>query len=295
MTFTSGFVSVVGRPNVGKSTLLNRIIGEKITIVSDKPQTTRNKIQLIYTDEHTQIIFLDTPGIQQPKNKLGTYMLSVSKSTLSDVDLILFLVEPGPVFGPMDKLILKLLEEIQTPVLLLLNKTDTIDETEQKRLLDAYRAHPRFLDVLPISALDGRGVEDFMQKTAALLPEGPRYYPDDMITDQPERFIVAEMIREKAMLHLREEIPHGIVVEISSMRAREGKDFVDIEANVFVEKKSHKGMVIGKQGQMLKKIGTEARHDIERLLGSRVHLQLWVKVADKWRDESARLKEFGYK
>ncbi|NLK58221.1 MAG: GTPase Era [Tissierellia bacterium] len=295
MTFTSGFVSVVGRPNVGKSTLLNRIIGEKITIVSDKPQTTRNKIQLIYTDEHTQIIFLDTPGIQQPKNKLGTYMLSVSKSTLSDVDLILFLVEPGPVFGPMDTLILKLLEEIQTPVLLLLNKTDTIDETEQKRLLDAYRAHPRFLDVLPISALDGRGVEDFMQKTAALLPEGPRYYPDDMITDQPERFIVAEMIREKAILHLREEIPHGIVVEISSMRAREGKDFVDIEANVFVEKKSHKGMVIGKQGQMLKRIGTEARHDIERLLGSRVHLQLWVKVADKWRDESARLKEFGYK
>lgn len=295
MSYQSGFVSVVGRPNVGKSTLLNRIIGEKITIVSDKPQTTRNKIQLIYTQENAQIVFLDTPGIQEPKNKLGTYMLGVSKNTLNDVDVILFLVEPGPVFGPMDRMILEMLETIDTEVILLLNKTDTVTEEETQRLLSAYRAYDRFLHVLPISALEGQGVEDFMQILIAALPEGPQYFPDDMITDQPEKFIAAELIREKAMLHLREEIPHGIVVEILSMKPRAGTDIVEIEANVFVEKKSHKGMVIGKGGQMLKTIGTEARMDIQRLLGSRVHLQLWVKVADRWRNEAARLREFGYK
>lgn len=295
MSYQSGFVSVVGRPNVGKSTLLNRIIGEKITIVSDKPQTTRNKIQLIYTQENAQIVFLDTPGIQEPKNKLGTYMLGVSKNTLNDVDVILFLVEPGPVFGPMDRMILEMLETIDTEVILLLNKTDTVTEEETQRLLSAYRTYDRFLHVLPISALEGQGVEDFMQILIAALPEGPQYFPDDMITDQPEKFIAAELIREKAMLHLREEIPHGIVVEILSMKPRAGTDIVEIEANVFVEKKSHKGMVIGKGGQMLKTIGTEARMDIQRLLGSRVHLQLWVKVADRWRNEAARLREFGYK
>lgn len=295
MSYQSGFVSVVGRPNVGKSTLLNRIIGEKITIVSDKPQTTRNKIQLIYTQENAQIVFLDTPGIQEPKNKLGTYMLGVSKNTLNDVDVILFLVEPGPVFGPMDRMILEMLETVDTEVILLLNKTDTVTEEETQRLLSAYRAYDRFLHVLPISALEGQGVEDFMQILIAALPEGPQYFPDDMITDQPEKFIAAELIREKAMLHLREEIPHGIVVEILSMKPRAGTDIVEIEANVFVEKKSHKGMVIGKGGQMLKTIGTEARMDIQRLLGSRVHLQLWVKVADRWRNEAARLREFGYK
>lgn len=295
MAYKSGFVSVVGRPNVGKSTLLNRIIGEKITIVSDKPQTTRNKIQLIYTEDNAQIVFLDTPGMQEPKNKLGTYMLGVSKNTLSDVDIVLFLVEPGQVFGAMDRMILEILQEIHTPVILLLNKVDTLDEDETERLLAVYRMQPRFTDVLPISALSGEGVDAFLQQLISLLPEGPQYFPDDMITDQPEKFIAAEMIREKAMLHLREEIPHGIVVEILRMKEREGTDLVDIEANVFVEKKSHKGMVIGKGGQMLKTIGTEARQDIERLLGSRIHLQLWVKVADRWRNEAARLKEFGYK
>lgn len=295
MSYRSGFVSVIGRPNVGKSTLLNRIIGEKITIVSDKPQTTRNKIQLIYTREDAQIIFLDTPGIQEPKNKLGQYMLGVSKNTLSDVDVILFLVEPGPVFGPMDTMIREILAQIDTPVLLLVNKADTIDEQEMDELLSRYAADPLFAEVLPISALSGDGVDAFMEKLITRLPEGPQYFPEDMITDQPERFIAAEMIREKAMLHLREEIPHGIVVEILSMKNRANSDLVDIEANLFVEKKSHKGMVIGKNGQMLKTIGTEARKDIERLLGSRIHLQLWVKVADRWRNEAARLKEFGYK
>lgn len=295
MSYKSGFVSVVGRPNVGKSTLLNRIIGEKITIVSDKPQTTRNKIQLIYTQEDAQIVFLDTPGIQEPKNKLGTYMLGVSKNTLSDVDIILFLVEPGPVFGPMDTMIMEILENLSTPVLLLLNKVDTLLPDETEALLSQYRARGRFVDVLPVSALSGTGVEEFMQRLIALLPEGPQYFPEDMITDQPERFIVAELIREKAMQHLREEIPHGIVVEVLTMKERPDSDIIDIEANVFVEKKSHKGMVIGKGGQMLKTIGSEARQDIARLLGNRIHLQLWVKVADRWRNEAARLKEFGYK
>lgn len=295
MGYKSGFVTVIGRPNVGKSTLLNRIIGEKVTIVSDKPQTTRNKIQLIYTADDAQIIFLDTPGIQEPKNKLGDYMLGVSKNTLQDVDVILFLVEPGAVMGAMDTKIRTLLADVETPILPLLNKTDTLTEEETQSLLATYREIEGFANIMPMSAADGTGVDAVIKTIIEHLPEGPKYYPDDMITDQPERFIAAELIREKAIVHLREEIPHGIVVEILSMKKREGKELVDIEANVFVERKSHKGMVIGKGGQMLKQIGQEARMDIERLLGDRVHLQLWVKVADRWRNEANRLKEFGYK
>ncbi len=294
MTYKSGFVTVIGRPNVGKSTLLNRIIGEKVTIVSDKPQTTRNKIQLIYTTDDAQVIFLDTPGIQEPKNKLGEYMLGVSKNTLSDVDVILFLVDPGMMMGPKDRMIMEILQQIETPVLLLLNKVDTISEEEKEKLLQTYRDMESFAEVLPVSALAGQGVDNFLEKLKEYLPEGPQYYPDDMITDQPERFIAAELIREKAMVHLREEIPHGIVVEILKMSKREDKEIVDIEANLFVEKKSHKGMVIGKGGLMLKQIGQEARIDIENLLGDRVNLKLWVKIADKWRNEQKRLKEFGY-
>lgn len=293
--YKSGFVSVVGRPNVGKSTLLNRIIGEKISIVSDKPQTTRNKIQLIYTDDDAQIVFLDTPGIQNPKNKLGEYMLGVSTSTLAEVDCILYMVEPGPVAGAVDTQILSQLEKVDTPALLLLNKTDTLTAEEAEELLAQWKETGRFVDALAISALDGSGVDDLMQTLVDRMDEGPQYFPPDMITDQPERFIIAEIIREKALIHLREEIPHGIVVEILSMKPREGQNFVDIEATLFVEKKSHKGMVIGKQGHMLKTIGTEARKDIERLLDTRIDLRLWVKIADKWRNEDAQVRRFGYR
>lgn len=293
--YKSGFVSVVGRPNVGKSTLLNRIIGEKISIVSDKPQTTRNKILLIYTDENAQIVFLDTPGIQNPKNKLGEYMLGVSTSTLAEVDCILYMVEPGQVAGAVDTQILAQLEKVDTPVLLLLNKADTLSEEEADELLAKWKETGHFVDALAISALDGSGVDALMQSIVDRMEEGPQYFPPDMITDQPERFIIAEIIREKALIHLREEIPHGIVVEILSMKQREGQNFVDIEATIFVEKKSHKGMVIGKQGHMLKTIGTDARKDIERLLDTRIDLRLWVKIADKWRNEDSQVRRFGYR
>lgn len=293
--YKSGFVGVVGRPNVGKSTLLNKIIGEKITIVTDKPQTTRNQIRLIHTKDDAQMIFLDTPGIQSPKNKLGDYMLGVSKNTLNDVDVVLFLVEPGQVAGPMDQYIFDLLKEIETPVVLILNKMDTITQEEQESLVKEYQDLGQFEKIMPISALDGQGVDDLLAYLTEQLPEGPQYFPDDMITDQPEKAIVAEMIREKAMIHLREEIPHGIAVEIVQMKYREDKPIADIEATIFVEKKSHKGMVIGKQGAMLKNIGQDARKDIEGLLGIQVNLKLWVKIADKWRNEERRLREFGYK
>ncbi len=293
--YKSGFIGVMGRPNVGKSTLLNRIIGEKITIVTDKPQTTRNQIRLIYTTDEAQMIFLDTPGIQSPKNKLGDYMLGVSKNTLDDVDVVLFLVEPGPVAGPMDTYIFDILKDVQTPVVLILNKIDTLSEEEKDALLKEYEELGKFEKIIALSALQGDGVEELLDYLVEQLPEGPMYFPDDMITDQPEKTIAAEMIREKAMLHLREEIPHGIAVEVVLMKHREDKPLTDIEATIFVEKKSHKGMVIGKEGAMLKKIGQDARKDIEALIGTQVNLKLWVKIADKWRNEERRLKEFGYK
>lgn len=295
MNFKSGFVTVIGRPNVGKSTLLNRIIGEKISIISDKPQTTRNRIQMVYTDESAQIIFLDTPGIQMPKNVLGEYMLKVSRSTLEDVDIILFMVDSGKPFGKLDTFILRELEGITTPVLLVLNKIDEIDIALLAERIETYQSLHRFVGIVPISAIEDTNIDQLLEQIKAQLPEGPMYYDEDTITDQPERAIVGEIIREKILNNMDEEIPHGVSVEVESMKQRPDRELIDIHAVIHVEKKSHKGMVIGKGGHMIQTIGTQARHDIERLLDIRVNLKLWVKISKDWRDSLERIREFGYK
>lgn len=293
--YKSGFVTVVGRPNVGKSTLLNHIIGEKISIISNKPQTTRNKIQMVYTEDNFQIVFLDTPGIQMPKNKLGEYMLKVSRGTLDEVDVITFMVDESMKTGKLDSFIIKELKDIKTPIILLINKTDKLNEDEIAKLILLYRDMDMFEDIIPISALNGDNIESYTNSLERLLPEGPQYFPEDMITDQPERLIVAEMIREKALERLEEEVPHGIYVEIEKIKERPNRDLIDIQGVIYCEKDSHKGMVIGKGGKMLKSIGKNARKDIEKLLGSQVNLQLWVKVDKNWREKEARIRRFGYK
>lgn len=295
MSFKSGFVTVIGRPNVGKSTLLNKVIGEKISIISDKPQTTRNKIQMIYTDEDSQIIFLDTPGIQMPKNVLGEYMLRVSKSTLEDVDVITMLVEVGEAFGKLDSYVINEIRDIDTPKILLINKIDLETEENLNELIKKYDATGIFDEIIPISALNAENIEIYIEKLKEKLPEGPMYYPDDMITDQPERAIIQELIREKILLNMHEEIPHGVAVEVLSVKQRENRNLIDVEANIHVEKKSHKPMIIGKGGSMIQKIGTEARIDIERLMDTKVNLQLWVKITKDWRSKEDRVKGFGYK
>lgn len=292
--FKSGFVTIVGRPNVGKSTLLNNIIGEKISIISDKPQTTRNKIQLIYNDDESQIIFIDTPGIQLPKNELGEYMLNLSKGTLEDVDVITFMVDSSLQIGKLDNYILNLLESIETPIILLINKTDTVDEDTIEQIVAKFEAMDKFEKIIPISALENNNVDAYLESLKSLMGEGPRYYPEDMITDQPERNIIAEIVREKALLNLAEEIPHGIFVDIEEIKERTEKELVDIRAVIYVEKKSHKGMVIGKAGQMIGRIGSQARHDIERLLATKINLQLWVKIEKDWRNKKELVKRFGY-
>lgn len=291
----SGFVTVIGRPNVGKSTLLNHIIGEKISIISDKPQTTRNKIQLVYTEEDCQIVFLDTPGIQRPKNKLGEYMLKVSKSTLEEVDIITFMVDESMETGRLDNYILEQLKDIETPIILLINKIDKIDRRQIDKLVSKYDKLNMFNNIIPISAVDGTNVGEYVETIKKLLPEGPQYFPKDMITDQPERVIISEIIREKALENLKEEVPHGIFVGIDSIEKRENKDLIDVHATIFCEKDSHKGIIIGKGGQMLKEIGKSARLDIEKLLGSQVNLQLWVKIEKNWREKENKLRYFGYK
>ncbi len=293
--YKSGFITVIGRPNVGKSTLLNQVIGEKISIISDKPQTTRNKIQMVYSDEDSQIIFIDTPGIQTPRNKLGEYMLKVSKSTLEEVDVVTFMVDDSMEIGPMDSLIIEDLKKISTPIVLLINKTDKLSEEEILKLIQKYKEMDMFLEIIPISALNNDNVDRYIKVLKDKLPEGPQYFPDDMITDQPERFIIAEIIREKALLNLDEEVPHGIYVEIDGIKERENKDIIDVFANIYCEKESHKGIVIGKKGAKLKEIGQNARIDIETLLGSKVNLQLWVKVEKNWRERENKVKYFGYK
>lgn len=293
--YKSGFVTVIGRPNVGKSTLLNQVIGEKISIISDKPQTTRNKIQLVYTDENSQIIFLDTPGIQMPKNKLGEYMLKISKSTLEEVDVVTFMVDDSMETGPMDNLIIEDLKKISTPIVLLINKTDKLNEEEILKLIDKYSKMEMFQEIIPISAMNNTNIERYVEVLKSIIPEGPQYFPEDMITDQPERFIIAEIIREKALLNLDEEVPHGIYVAIDGVKEREKKNIIDVFANIYCEKESHKGIVIGKNGSKLKEIGQSARMDIEALLGSRVNLQLWVKVEKNWREKDNKVKYFGYK
>ncbi|MCT4612332.1 MAG: GTPase Era [Clostridia bacterium] len=293
--FKSGFVTFVGRTNVGKSTLMNNLIGEKIAIMSDKPQTTRNKINCVYTDADKQIVFVDTPGVHKPKTKLSDKMLKDVSSAMGGVDIILFLVEPDKEIGPGDKFIIESLKNTNKPVFLIINKIDTLkDREELLEIIVNYKNLYDFEEIIPISALKGDNTEVIIDEITKRLEEGPMYFPEDMVTDQPERQIVAELIREKALHLLSDEIPHGVAVVIESMKRRGSRNIVDIEAVIYCERKSHKGMIIGKQGNMLKSIGSNSRIEIEGLLGSKVFLQLWVKVKKEWRDSEFYLKNFGY-
>ena len=292
--FKSGFVALVGRPNVGKSTLMNHLIGQKIAITSEKPQTTRNRIQTVYTDERGQIVFLDTPGIHKAKNKLGEYMVNVAESTLKEVDVILWLVEPSTFIGAGERHIAEILGKVKTPVILVINKIDTVkNQDDILTYMDAYREVCDFAEIVPVSALRSRNTGKMTELIFKYLPCGPQFYDEDTVTDQPIRQIAAELIREKALRLLEEEIPHGIAVTIEAMTERKNGMF-DIEANIVCERESHKGIIIGKGGSMLKKIGTSARIEIENLMGAKVNLQLWVKVRDKWRDSELYMKNYGY-
>lgn len=292
--FKSGFVTIIGRPNVGKSTLMNHLIGQKIAITSKKAQTTRNRIQTVYTSEEGQIVFLDTPGINRARNKLGEYMLSTAEHTLNEVDIILWLVEPTTFIGAGERYIIEQLKKVHTPVILVMNKTDMVTEEEIFKAIDTYKEVYDFREIVPVSALKDKNTDELMKTIFAYLQEGPQYYDADTITDQPERAIVAEMIREKALHCLDKEIPHGIAVVIDRMKDREDGRIVDIEATIICERDSHKGIIIGKQGSMLKKIGTLARKDMENLLDTKVNLKLWVKVKKDWRDSEYLLKNYGY-
>lgn len=293
MMFKSGYVAVIGRPNVGKSTLLNRLIGMRILAVSDKAQTTRNKINLIYSDDESQIIFLDTPGIQTPRNELGDYMLRESSSALEDVDLITYIVDTSKIIGKQDRLILDKLKKVKDKkVILLINKIDSIPKEAVLHLIEMYSKEMDFLEIIPISAREGDGTEIYLDTVKKYLPEGPKYYTDDYVTDRPMKFIVAEIIREKALQFLEEEVPHGVAVEIEQMEELE--DRTNIIATIFVERENHKGIIIGKGGSMLKKIGSAARQDLIDLLMTKVDLRIWVKVDKNWRDNETRLKGHGY-
>ena len=293
--FKSGFVTLIGRPNVGKSTLMNHLIGQKIAITSSKPQTTRNRIQTVYTDERGQIIFLDTPGINRAKNKLGDYMLKVAQRTLNEVDVVLWLVEPSTFIGKGEQYIIEQLKKVRTPIFLIINKIDTVEEKMIFEAIEKYKDVVDFAEIIPVSALKDKNTDDIIATIFEYLSPGPMYYNEDTITDQPERQIVAELIREKALRLLDKEIPHGIAVVIDSMKVRKRKDIMDIDATIICEKDSHKGIIIGKQGSMLKKIGSTARYEIERLLDCRVNLKLWVKVQKNWRDSDYLMKNFGYR
>lgn len=293
--YKSGFVTLIGRPNVGKSTLMNRLIGQKIAITSNKPQTTRNRIQTVYTCDEGQIIFLDTPGIHKAKNKLGEYMVSVAERTLKEVDVILWLVEPSTFIGAGEQHIAEQLRSVKTPVFLVINKIDTVEKAEILKFIAAYKDIVDFAEIIPVSALKGENTDDLLQAMMKYLPTGPQYYDEDTITDQPERQIVAEMIREKALRNLSDEIPHGIAVAIDRMHERPNGSIIDIDATIVCECNSHKGIIIGKQGAMLKKIGSQARADMEALLDCKVNLKLWVKVKKDWRDSDFLIKNFGYR
>ncbi|MBQ1548232.1 MAG: GTPase Era [Lachnospiraceae bacterium] len=294
--FKSGFVAIIGRPNVGKSTLMNKLIGQKIAITSSKPQTTRNRIRTVYTDEERgQIVFLDTPGLMKPKNKLGEYMVNAAGSTMSDADLILYIIEPSAKIGAGDKDILRRLDNAMCPVFLLINKTDTIKKEEILAIIDAYSKERKFDEVIPLSALKGKNTDVLLDEIFKYLPEGPMFYDEDTVTDMTEREIVAEMIREKALYVLKEEVPHGIAVSIDTMKDRKDKELTDIEATIICERDSHKGIIIGKKGAMLKRIGTDARYEIEKFLGRKVNLSLFVKVKKDWRESDYLVENFGYK
>jgi GTP-binding protein Era len=279
---------------VGKSTLMNTLIGEKVAIISDKPQTTRNRIQCIQTRKNYQIVFVDTPGIHKPKNKLGEYMIKAAQNSLSDMEAILFVVDAADGIGGGDRQIAEWLKGIHVPVLLAANKMDIANQEKAREQIKEFKDLGSFTEVVEISAVQKTNIKQLEQKLVSFLPEGPKYYPDDMITDQPERVIIAEIIREKALQLLQEEVPHGIGVEIEKIEEREGKDLVEIHASVVCEKASHKGIVIGKGGRMLKSIGSRAREDIERFLGTKVYLELFVKVKDDWRNDPNTLKNLGY-
>lgn len=292
--YKSGFVSIIGRPNVGKSTFLNRIIGQKIAIMSDKPQTTRNKIQGVYTENDSQVIFIDTPGIHKPKHKLGDFMVKMAQTTLKEVDIVLFMVNAVEGFGRGEEFIIEKLKETKQPVFLVINKIDQVHPEQLLELIDQYRKLHDFAEIVPISALDGNNVEALIGIIKKYLPEGPQYYPDNQVTDHPERFIIAELIREKVLHLTREEVPHSVAVVIDAIQKREG-GAVYINATIVVERPSQKGIIIGKQGKMLKEVGKRARFDIEALLGSKVFLEVWVKVQKDWRNKMSQLRDLGFR
>lgn len=293
-TFKSGFISIIGRTNVGKSTLMNRLIGEKIAIMSNKPQTTRNRIQTVLTTDTYQAVFIDTPGIHTPQNKLGEMMIKTANTTLNEVDIIFYLIEPHPIIGKNEATIIEKLKSVHTPIFLCINKIDSVSKEEVAETINKYKEELDFSEIIPISAYEGANIDALLKCIEKYLPEGPQFFPDDVLTDQPERQIVAELIREKALHLLDKEIPHGIAVEIDTMKSRKNGDVVDIEATIVCERDSHKRIIIGKQGAMIKEIGSKARYDMERLLGSKVYLTLWVKVKKNWRDSQFLLKNYGF-
>ena len=291
--YKSGFATLIGRPNVGKSTLMNRLIGQKIAITSNKPQTTRNRIQTVLTTEEGQIVFVDTPGIHKAKNKLGEYMVNIAERSLNEVDIVLWLVEPATFIGAGERHIIDQLKKVRTPVILVINKIDMAKKEELLPVIDLYRKEYDFAEIVPVSARSGDNTDELVKVILKYLPYGPQFYDEDTVTDQPERQIVAELIREKALHSLNEEIPHGIAVAIDRMKME--KKVMHIDATIICERDSHKGIIIGKQGGMLKKIGSTARYEIERLLDCRVNLKLWVKVQKNWRDSDYLMKNFGYR
>ncbi len=293
-TYKSGFISIIGRPNVGKSTFLNRVIGQKIAIMSDKPQTTRNKVQGVLTTDQSQMIFIDTPGIHKPKHKLGDFMMKIAQNTLKEVDIILFMVNVEEGLGKGDQFIIEKLKGVKTPVFLILNKIDQIHPDELLPIIQKYNELYPFAATVPISALEGNNVEHLLELIQENLPEGPQFYPADQITDHPERFIVSELIREKVLHLTREEIPHSIAVVIDKMERKDDKNLIDVLATIIVERDSQKGIIIGKQGSMLKEVGKRSRMDIENLLGSKVYLELWVKVQKDWRNRASNLRDYGF-
>lgn len=291
--YKSGFVTLIGRPNVGKSTLMNYLIGQKIAITSNKPQTTRNRIQTVLTTEEGQVVFVDTPGIHKAKNKLGEYMVNVAERTLNEVDVVMWLVEPTTFIGAGEQHIASQLKKVQTPVILVINKIDSVKPEEVLASISAYKDLYEFAEIVPVSARNGNNTEELLKVIMKYLPYGPQFYDEDTVTDQPERQIVAEIIREKALHSLNEEIPHGIAVAIEQMKMR--NKVMHIDATIICERDSHKGIIIGKQGNMLKKIGSTARFEIERMLECKVNLKLWVKVKKDWRDSEFLMKNFGYR
>lgn len=293
--FKSGFVSIIGRPNVGKSTLINHVIGQKIAIMSDKPQTTRNKIQGVYSSNESQIIFIDTPGIHKPKHKLGDFMMKVAQNTLREVDLVLYVVDGTEAFGAGEEFIIERLQAASPKTFLVINKIDKMDPEAVFSVIETYRKKFDFEEVVPISALEGNNVTTLMEQITKYLEPGPQYYPSDQVTDHPERFVVGELIREKVLHLTREEIPHSVAVNIEQMKRRGNSETVYIGATIIVERTSQKGIIIGKQGAMLKEVGKRARTDIETLLGSKVFLELWVKVQKDWRNKAAHLREYGFR